>query len=306
MEKLKRLINPANLFYAVFIACQLLPCATKESDEGLYAVIALSIMEVVFIILTVSVPKQSSFTVIKDVFAILFAFMLAWMLITAKFNIIPEDIFKTPGVVAKQFAEDYKRLFSDLISSMTIVLIGYALAVLTAVPIGLLLAWNARLGKAFSHAANFLGSIPPIVFIPYTLALMPTFKSCSVFVIFITAFWPILSGTMSGVQNVEEKIINSAKVLNLGSVAILFQVMLPASLPQIFDGCNIALSLSFILLTSAEMIGGDSGIGFYIQYYANFGNFTRIMVGIIFLGIVVTSVTALVRKLEMSLLKWKK
>ena len=82
---------------------------------------------------------------------------------------------------------------------------------------------------------------------------------------------------MSGVQNVEEKIINSAKVLNLSPAAILFQVMLPASLPQIFDGCNIALSLSFILLTSAEMIGGGSGIGFYIQYYANFGNFTRII-----------------------------
>ena len=306
MKKFKRLINLANLFYLIFIACQLLPDATKKPGEGLYALVALSLMEIGFVIVTFTVKKQNSFTLIKDVFAILFGFMLVWILLTAKFNIIPEDMFKAPGVVVKQFVADYQRLFSDLISSITIVLIGYALAVITAVPIGLLLAWNARLGKAFSYAANFFGSIPPIVFIPYTLALLPTFKTCSVFVIFITAFWPILSGTMSGVQNVEEKIINSAKVLNLSPAAILFQVMLPASLPQIFDGCNIALSLSFILLTSAEMIGGGSGIGFYIQYYANFGNFTRIMVGIIFLGIVVSVVTALVRKLEMRLLKWKK
>ena len=306
MEKFKRFINLANLFYLIFLASQLLPDTTKKSGEGLYAIVALSIIEIVFIIAAFTVKNQSSFTEIKDVFAILFGFFLIWTLLTSKFNIIPEDIFKAPGVVIKQFVEDWKRLFSDLISSITIVLLGYSLAVITAVPIGLLLAWNARLGKAFSHAANFLGSIPPIVFIPYTLALLPTFKSCSIFVIFITAFWPILSGTMSGVQNVEEKIINSARVLNLSPAAILFQVMLPASLPQIFDGCNIALSLSFILLTSAEMIGGGSGVGFYIQYYANFGNFTRIMVGIIFLGIIVSVVTALVRKLEMRLLIWKK
>ena len=87
---------------------------------------------------------------------------------------------------------------------------------------------------------------------------------------------------------------------------MLFKILLPASLPQVFDGCNMGLLLSFILLTSAEMIGGSSGIGFYIQYYTNFGNFTRIMVGIVFLGTIVTLVTNLVKALEAHLLRWKK
>lgn len=305
MERYKRFFNLANMFYVVFLIIQLLPDRTKSSGEGLYAVLAVSAAELVLLFITVVVNKNEAFTAAKDVFTLLFAALILWTLLTAKFNVIPQDIFKAPGVIIQQFIEDLPRLLSDLLSSMFIVVSGYILSLVTAIPIGLLLAWNARLGKAFGHAANFLGSIPPIVFIPYTLALLPTFRSCSIFVIFITSFWPILSGTMSGVQNVENEIVDSAKVLNLSSTEILFHVMLPASLPQIFDGCNIALSLSFILLTSAEMIGGGSGIGFYIQYYANFGNFTRIMVGIIFLGIVVTVVTGLLRKLEMRFLKWK-
>ncbi len=306
MTKYKRLLNMANLFYLLFLFIQLLPDTTKKPGEGLYAIYAVTAAEVILLVLTFVIKRTESFTSVQDVFSIVFGILVVWTMLTAKLNVVPEDIFKAPGVVIKQFVEDFPRLLSDLLSSLSIVFMGYFLALITAIPIGLALAWNARLGKAFSHVANFLGSIPPVVFIPYTLALLPTFKSCSVFVIFITAFWPILSGTMSGVLNVEEKIVNSARVLNLSPVSILFQVMLPASLPQIFDSCNIALSLSFILLTSAEMIGGGSGIGFYIQYYANFGNFTRIMVGIIFLGIVVTAITAIVLKIENRLLKWKK
>ncbi len=302
----KRLFNLANLFYLLFLLVQLLPDTTKKTGEGLFAIYAVTAAEIILLVLTFTMKKTERFTTIQDVYSIVFGFMVLWTILTAKLNVIPEDIFKAPGVVIKQFIEDFPRLLTDLGSSISIVFMGYILALVTAIPIGLLLAWNVRLGKAFSHVANFLGSIPPVVFIPYTLALLPTFKSCSVFVIFITAFWPILSGTMSGVLNVEEKIVNSARVLNLSPISILFQVMLPASLPQIFDSCNIALSLSFILLTSAEMIGGGSGIGFYIQYYANFGNFTRIMVGIIFLGIVVTVVTAILQKIEKKLLVWKK
>lgn len=305
MKNYKRLFNLANLFYLIFVLVQFLPDRIRKPGESLYSIIAVTIAELILIILTFTLQKQDVYTTIKDVFAIAIGFLVVWTLLTAKLNIIPEDIFKSPGVVIKQFIAEYPRLLSDLVSSLTIVVIGYALALVTAIPLGLMLAWNARAGKAFSYVANFLGSIPPVVFIPYTLALLPTFKSCSIFIIFITAFWPVLSGTMSGVLNVDEKIINSARILNLKPASILFQVMLPASLPQIFDGCNIAMSLSFIMLTSAEMIGGGSGVGFYIQYYANFGNFTKIMVGIVFLGIVVSAVTGILKKMEMKLLKWK-
>lgn len=306
MKKLKELISITHFLFLAALLIQFLPTHTKKSGNPIYSSVLLVILEIVFILLTLFRPQHNGYKTTKGVFGVIFSFIGIWTLLTAKLVLIPQDIFKAPDIVTEQFVSDLPRLLSDLAASMITITTGYVLALITAIPIGLFLGWNAQIGKVSEQIANFLGSIPPIVFIPYTLALLPTFKSCSVFVIFITAFFPILSGTMSGVQNISENTVNSAKALCVSKPTMLFGILLPASMPQIFDGCNMGLLLSFILLTSAEMIGGNSGIGFYIQYYTNFGNFTRIMVGIIFLGTVVTLVTNLVKALEAYLLRWKK
>lgn len=306
MKKLKQLLSPTQLLFLGAVLVQFLPTRTKKPGEPLYAVGLLFILEALFIILLLIRPDHNEGRTLKGVFGVIFAFLGIWTLLTAKFVLIPQDIFKAPDIVTEQFVNDLPLLLKDLAASMVIIVSGYVLSLVTAIPAGLFLGWNTQVGKVSEQVANFLGSIPPIVFIPYALALLPTFKSCSVFVIFITAFFPILSGTMSGVQNISQQTVNSAKVLCVSKPSMLFRILLPASLPQIFDGCNIGLMLSFILLTSAEMIGGNSGIGFYIQYYTNFGNFTRIMVGIVFLGTIVTLVTNLLKALESYLLRWQK
>ncbi|MDR1891961.1 MAG: ABC transporter permease subunit, partial [Oscillospiraceae bacterium] len=172
-------------------------------------------------------------------------------------------------------------------------------------PLGLFLGWNVRIGAAAGYIAKFLGSISPIVYIPYAIVLLPTFRAASVFVIVIASFWPILAGTMSGVLNVEKRIIDSAKTLCVGRFTMLFRIILPASLPQIFIGCNQGLSISFILLVSAEMIGARSGLGYFVNNYANFGNYTTALAGVITIGIVVTVITFLFNLLQRFLLRWK-
>lgn len=306
MKKLKQLLSSTQLLFLLAILVQFLPTKTKKTGDPLYAVGLLLILEALLIFLILIRPNHKDSKTLNGVFGVVFAFLGIWTLLTAKLVLVPQDIFKAPDIVTEQFVKDLPRLLNDLAASMITIMTGYVLALVTAIPIGLFLGWNSQVGKVSEQVANFLGSIPPIVFIPYSLALLPTFKSCSVFVIFITAFFPILSGTMSGVQNISEQTINSAKALCVSKPTMLFRILLPASLPQIFDGCNIGLMLSFILLTSAEMIGGNSGLGFYIQYYTNFGNFTRIMVGIVFLGTIVTLVTNLLKAFEARLLRWKK
>ena len=134
----------------------------------------------------------------------------------------------------------------------------------------------------------------------------PTFRSVSVFVIFLATFWPVLASTMSGVINVDKRITDSAKVLNVNKRTTLFSVRLPASIPQVFIGCNQGLSGSFILLTSAEMIGAQSGMGYYVKQYSDFGDYTRTIVGLLVIGLVVTVIAFAVNKLQSYLLRWKK
>ena len=182
---------------------------------------------------------------------------------------------------------------------------GYLLALVIAIPLGLFLGWSARLGSAATYISKFFGAIPPIVYIPYGIALLPTFRSVSVFVIFLATFWPVLAGTMSGVMNVDKKTIDSAKVLNVGKFTMLFSVILPASLQQIFIGCNQGLTVSFVLLTSAEMIGAQSGLGYYIKNYSDFGDYTRTLVGLIVIGIVIVAISFAFNKIQKYLLRWK-
>ncbi len=87
---------------------------------------------------------------------------------------------------------------------------------------------------------------------------------------------------------------------------MIFIIIFTASLSQIFLGCNQGLSVSFILLTSAEMIGARDGMGYYVKYYSDFGDYTRTITGLLVIGFVVVAVTFLVNKVQNYLLRWKK
>ncbi|MBQ9002503.1 MAG: DUF167 domain-containing protein [Eggerthellaceae bacterium] len=190
-------------------------------------------------------------------------------------------------------------------SSLGIVAEGYLLGTAAALVLGLALGFGARSSRATEKVVSFLSAIPPIVYIPYGIALLPTFRASSVLVIFLATLWPVLTGTLAGVSNVDERILNSARVLNVGRAKMLARVVLPSALPLIFNGLNIALCLSFILLTSAEMIGGSVGMGYYVKCYSDFGDYTRILAGIIVIGVVITFISTLLNGLQRYLTRWK-
>jgi NitT/TauT family transport system permease protein len=125
-------------------------------------------------------------------------------------------------------------------------------------------------------------------------------------VIFIGAFWPVFINTLNGVFNIEKKIIDTARVLNVKEMPMLFQVILPGALPSIISGATVGLVFSIILLTAAEMIGATSGIGWYVKYFSDFADYPRVIVGIIFMGLVVTVITYFFDRAESYLLRWRR
>lgn len=262
--------------------------------------------EAVVIILSFLIKRKESLSLTLDIFGFIYVFLTVWTLATAKFDLLNDLLFPAPGKVIAQFAEDKTVILTNIKSSVGIIIQGFLLAAVAAIPLGLLIGLNARLGNAASYLTKFFSSIPPIVYIPYGIALLPTFRSVSVFVIFLASFWPIFAGTMSGVLNVDKKIVDSAKVLNVKKPAMPTSVILLASLPQIFLGCNQGLSVSFILMTSAEMIGVRDGMGYYVKYCSDFGDYTRTITGLLVIGIVVIAVTFLFNRFQQYLLRWRK
>lgn len=302
----KRIFSFPNLLFIIFLLIHLISNQAKDDPHTSYAVGFILLLEVLVIAVSLFVRKQEKLHLFQDIICFIYGFLILWTLGTAKFDILNSALFPAPGTVFAQFTEDFDKILLNVQSSLSIIVQGYLLAAVTAIPLGLFLGWKVRIGNAATYISKFLGSIPPIVYIPYGIALLPTFRSVSVFVIFLATFWPVLASTMSGVLNVEKKVIDSAKVLNVKPLTMLFSIMLPASLPQIFIGCNQGLSVSFILLTSAEMIGARNGMGYYVKNYSDLGDYTRTIVGLLVIGIVVSFIAFLFNRFQKFLLKWKR
>ena len=196
-------------------------------------------------------------------------------------------------------------MMKGLTRSMSLLVSGYLLALITAVPIGIYAGWKRRLREALNPFAKVLGPIPPIVYIPYAIALLPSFRAASIFVIFVGAFWPLLINTLNGVLNIPSTLIDAARALNPKERTILWRVILPGAMPSICVGGSLALVFSFLLLAAAELIGATSGLGWYVKNFSDFGDYERVIVGIIFMGIVVTAVTFITDRIERRLLRWR-
>lgn len=306
MSLQKRFMRVTNLLFVILIAVQFLSNKVSADTFTSYVISFAVGVEAVVLIVSALLKKPKGLNLFLDIIGFLYVFLILWTLATAKFNLLQEALFPPPGKVFEQFIEDIDQIVINIKSSLGIIIQGYLLAAVIAIPLGLFLGWSARLGSAATYISKFLGSIPPIVYIPYGIALLPTFRSVSVFVIFLATFWPVLASTMSGVLNVEQKMVDSARVLNVNKLTMLFSVILPAALPQIFIGCNQGLSVSFILLTSAEMIGAQDGMGYYVKQYSDFGDYTRTIVGLLVIGIVVILISFLFNKLQNYLLRWKR
>lgn len=301
-----KFLNAANILFLILLSVLFLPNKTKQDKYGLssHVLIFIAVLEVLLILITFFYHKEKTFITAKSIIGTIFSVLIVWTLLTAKLNILDESLFPSPENVFRQLIRD-KRLLGDVLSSLKTLSIGYFSALFLGIFLGSLAGMSKALSTSLTYITTFLKLIPPIVYIPYAIALLPKYGMVSVFVIFMSAFWPIFSATFAGVANVDKQYLNSASVLNVGFFSKLFNVILPASLSEIFIGCNQAMAYAFILLTSAEMIGGSEGIGYYIKYYSNFGDFTRIIVGILVIGITISIITVLLSKLQNYLLRWK-
>lgn len=245
-------------------------------------------------------------TAASDVATIIFAFLLAWHLATVRFGLLDPMLIPAPEAILALFVSELPDMLKGLWGSLFLLASGLSLALVTAVPLGLLIGWRSRLFHAVTPFTKVLGTLPPVVYIPYAIHFLPSFKTASVTVIFIGAFWPLFINTLSGVFNVPRSLVDSARVLKLNLRTMLFRVILPAALPSICSGIALALGFSFLMLTAAEVIGGSSGIGWYVHNFADFADYPRVIVGIVFIGIVVTAITAATERLERRLLRWRR
>ncbi len=240
-----------------------------------------------------------------DVFLIIATIFLLWEILLSKLALFDPFLFPGPAKVFLIFQNDWAEMLSGAVSSLSILSTGYLLALATAIPLGLLIGWRKRLFDVSYPIAKAISPIPPTVYLPYAIVLLPTFTASSIFMIFIGAFWPILVGSIYGVFSIDLRLINSARTLGLSEFTMIRRILLPAAMPTIFSGALIALIISFITLTVAEMIAATSGLGWYIQYHHQFANYDKVIAGMILITVVVVLIMFVFDRIQEQVLRWR-
>jgi NitT/TauT family transport system permease protein len=299
---MKKLLTIPNILFVALLAAIFWPPAGEIPP---YLLIVAVIVKAVTLVWQATARNSEARQGAGDVSAIIFAVLLAWYLATTRYIVLDKMLFPQPEAVLKLFVAELPDMLKGLVNSLILLAGGYLLALATALPLGLLVGWRGRLFHAVNPFTKVLGPIPPIVYIPYAITLLPSFRAASIFVIFVGAFWPIFINTVQGVFNVPRGLIDTARVLNLRERTLLVRVILPAAMPSICTGATLGLLFAFVLLTAAELIGANSGVGWYVKNFADFADYPRVIVGIIFISIVVTIITWGTERLERHLLRWR-
>jgi nitrate/nitrite transport system permease protein len=179
-----------------------------------------------------------------------------------------------------------KGLFWHITASLQRVAVGYVLASIAGVALGTLVGQSIWAMRGLDPIFQVLRTVPPLAWLPLSLAAFRNGQPSAIFVIFITAIWPIIINTAVGVRNIPQDYRNVAAVLRLNHLEFFLKIMLPAAAPYIFTGLRIGIGLSWLAIVAAEMLIGGVGIGFFIWDAWNSSHISEIIVALVYVGMV--------------------
>jgi len=179
-----------------------------------------------------------------------------------------------------------KGAFWQIATSLERVAMGFALAAVVGVALGVLIGQSIWAMRGLDPIFQVLRTIPPLAWLPISLAGFQQAEPSAVFVIFITSIWPIVINTAVGVRNIPQDYRNVAAVLRLSHWEVFTKITLPAAVPYIFTGLRIGVGLSWLAIIAAEMLIGGVGIGFFIWDAWNSSRISDIVVALVYVGLV--------------------
>ena len=196
------------------------------------------------------------------------------------------------------------KLLLHLGSSLYRVAIGFGVAAVLGVALGLLIGRFHWARNAFFPPLEVLRPIPAVAWIPLAILMFTSSEASMIFITFIGAIFPILLNTIHGVEGVDARLVAAARSLGSGRFAIFIEVIVPASAPAIVTGLSIGMGTCWFCLVSAEMISGQFGIGYYTWESYSVQNYPNIVVGMLLIGALGMGSSQLIRVLGKWLMPW--
>ena len=214
--------------------------------------------------------------------------IVLWAILTTYTGIIPSYLIPSPYAVWTAFINllTSGTLISDTASTLTRVILGFMVAALVAIPLGIIIGWSKTASNLSSLVIGVLRPIPPIAWIPFAILWFGVGLGSAIFIIFLGSIFPILINTADGVKRTDKVYIESAYTMGASQFQTIKKVVLPAALPNIITGLKVGIGIGLMCTVAAEMIGSDNGLGYLILTATSMLDSASAIVGMLTIGLI--------------------
>ena len=226
--------------------------------------------------------------------------------ITSKTTLLPTLYFPSLDRIFGLLFEQRSFLLSNLISSIKLLLTGFAWGASIGFITGVALGYNKKVGYWLNPVTKVIGPIPTTAWIPLALSLFPTTQEANVFLLAFAVWFPVTLMTSSGIQTTDKVYFEVSSTLGAGTLFKIFRVAIPSAMPSIFLGIFYGTVSSFATLMAVEMNGNSSGIGWYINWQKQVMMYDGVYAGLIIIAILCSVILTLLFKVRDKILVWQK
>ena len=256
-----------------------------------------------------SVPGEGSSTTIAVV-TVITLLVLWWV---ATHNGWIRDLFlPTPERIITSFSDAWKGeiqggrpLPEHFGWSLFRVFTAFALACVTAIPVGIAMGVSRIARGIFDPPVEFYRPLPPLAYLPLIVIWFGIEETAKVVLIYLACFAPLAMAARAGVKSVMIEQINAAYSLGASKWQVIRYVVIPAALPEIFTGMRIAIGFGWTTLVAAEMVAANAGLGQMVLNASNFLRTDVVIMGIVVIGVVAYGFDLLMRYIERAFVPWK-
>ncbi len=239
------------------------------------------------------------------IYTVVFLALILYDYNTLKTGKLMLPYFPWPDRILKAIVDD-RRLLLDCISNSLILLFsGFFTGAIAGLVTGVLTGWYKKVNYWVSPLLKIIGPIPSTTWLPIILIVSSSLFRGSVFIIALGVWYPVTMTTYAGVSNVKKSFFEVAKTLGAKEFRLIFKVAIPAAMPNIFQGLTQGMSVACTALIVAEMMGVESGLGWYINWQRGWAEFAKMYSAVIMICLTFTAVNLVFGFIKKRALRWQ-
>jgi NitT/TauT family transport system permease protein len=282
---------------------------TNELGIGAWAIAALLALAAFALPVLERTAGRSAYSSLRRMgpwFVVLPLVLGVWEVLTAKTALLPTPFFAPPQALIEVYHDDWPRLGDSAVHSLALLGAGFAYGAVVGFLVGVSIGWSRAVGYWVHPVLRVLGPVPATALLPLAFYFFPSSYSAAVFLIALATSFPVAVLTWSGVAGVNKAYYDVARTLGANQRFLVLRVAIPAALPQVFVGLFMALSASFTVLVTAEMMGVKSGLGWYLTWAQGWASYSNMYGALIVMALLFSSLITLLFAVRDRALVWQK